>query len=268
MDGAGSVFHLASFISVSENHSDLVEKVNIQGTRNVVDACLAAGVKRLVHASSVQAYWQPDAAAATHEGMKLSLNGRSLLYDRTKAEGQRIVLEAVSRGLEAVVINPTGMIGPNDYNLSRMGEAILSIASGTYPLLVDGGFDWVDARDVVQGALAAEARGKSGECYLLSGHWVHLRDVSAAISRLTGKRTARLAVPLWLAGAGAWVNELIALLARRRTNFTPGVVRTLRMSRRISHEKASRDLGYEPRPFEETMRDTLDWFRQNGYLEG
>jgi dihydroflavonol-4-reductase len=87
------------------------------------------------------------------------------------------------------------------------------------------------------------------------------------ISRLAGRQTPTYAAPLWLAFFGSYFNLFFCTLMRKTANLTPGAIKTLRWSHRISHEKASRELGYRPRPFEETLRDTLDWFRDHGMLE-
>ena len=264
MRGVDAVFHLAGRISIAGSEAGLVERTNIEGTRNIIDACLRNGVRRLVHCSSIHAFAdKPE--GVLDETHHLALAGGAA-YDRSKAMGQSEVLQAVKRGLDAVIINPTAVIGPFDFAPSRMGRVLLGIARGSLPLLIDGGYDWVDARDVAAGAIAAEKRGRRGESYLLSGHWVHLRDVSAEISTVIGRRTPGGAAPLWLAMPASYAALAWGRMLGKSPLFTPTAIRTLRSHRSISHEKASAELGYAPRPFTDTIRDTLEWFRAAGKL--
>jgi dihydroflavonol-4-reductase len=268
LHGAETVFHLAGRISIVGAEGGLVEKTNVGGVRNIVKACLAKGVRRLVHCSSIHAFSTHPNDQVIDETRALAQGPEHMHYDRSKAMGQTVVLEGVRRGLDAVVINPAAVIGPHDYKVSRMGEVLLDIYHRRLPALIDGGYNWVDARDVVAGALAAEARGRTGECYLLSGHWVHLCDVSRLISSLTGRKTPQAATPLWLANLVAYVSLAWGRMQDKVPKFTPGAIRSIQMHRHISHAKATRELGYQPRPFEDTVRDTLEWFRQAGLLEG
>jgi len=268
LDGADTLFHLAGRISIVGAEGGLVERTNVAGVRSVVEACLSAGVRRLVHCSSIHAFDDHPHEQIVDETRALALGPEHMPYDRSKATGQAIVLEAVrQRGLDAVVINPTAVVGPHDYKLSRMGEVLLDIYHRRLPLLIDGGYNWVDARDVAAGAIAAERQGRRGECYLLPGHWVHICDVSRLISRLTGRGTPQAAAPLWLAMIAAVFCLGWGRLRGVTPKFTPAAVRSIRLHRQISGEKAARELGYRPRPFEETLRDTFAWFAEEGLLE-
>lgn len=268
MAGAGTVFHLAGRISIVGAEGGLVEKTNVGGVGNVLQACLESGIDRLVHVSSIHAFNTHPNDAVIDETRELALGPEHMPYDRSKAAGQTVVREAVSRGLNAVIVNPGAVVGPYDFKLSRMGEVFLDICLARLPALIDGGYNWVDARDVAAGAIAAEKKGRTGECYLLTGHWVHICEVSAIIARLTGRKTPMMATPLWLAGMASYLSLAAGALSRKTPKFTPGAIRSIRMHRHISHAKATRELGYAPRPFEQTVRDTLEWFREAGMLDG
>ena len=265
--GAGTVFHLAGRISIAGAEGGLVEKTNVRGVRGIVQACLDAKVRRLVHVSSIHAFSTAPGDQVIDETRELSLGPEHMVYDRSKAHGQLEVREGVKRGLDAVIVNPGAIVGPYDFKPSRMGEVFLDIYHRRLPALLDGGYNWVDARDVASGALAAERQGRKGECYLLTGHWVHICEVSALIGRMTGRRTPMLATPLWLAMAASYGSLAWGKLLGKTPKFTPGAVRSIQMHRNISHAKATRELGYNPRPFEETVRDTLAWFAEAGMLE-
>jgi dihydroflavonol-4-reductase len=266
MDGADTVFHLAARISIAGAEGGLVERTNVAGVRNVLQACRSVGVRRLVHCSSIHAFDARPTDGIIDETRPLALGPDHAAYDRSKAEGQQAVLEAARAGLDAVVINPSAIIGPFDFKPSRMGSVFLDICHRRLPVLIDGGYNWVDARDVAQGAVLAEQKGRTGESYLLCGHWVHIREVSRLIGRVTGRRTPTAAAPLWLAGAASWFSLGWGRVRGVAPKFTPAAVSALSSHRLISHGKAARELGYEPRPFEETVRDTLEWFGESGML--
>jgi dihydroflavonol-4-reductase len=278
LSGVGTLFHLAGRISIVGPEGGLVDHTNIDGVRAVVEACIDCGVKRLVHVSSIHAFesypndrrgrLHPAEARVIDETRALVTGPHHMAYDHSKAMGQLAVIDGVRRGLDAVIVNPGAVVGPFDFKVSRMGSVFLDIYHRRLPALIDGGYNWVDARDVAAGAIAAERKGRTGECYLLTGHWVHIRDVSALIGRLSGRKTPMLALPLWIAAVASWFSLGWGKLTGTTPKFTPGAIRSIQMHRHISHQKATRELGYEPRPFEDTVRDTLEWFRQAGMLEG
>jgi dihydroflavonol-4-reductase len=265
--GVKTVFHLAAKISIVGPEGGSVEKVNVEGTKNVIEACVRSKVKRLVHFSSIHAYKSDPVSVLIDEKRPLALEDDEFIYDRTKALGQRLVMEAVDRGLDAVIINPTSVLGPYDYKPSRMGEVLLDLYNNRYPALVDGGYNWVDARDVVSCALAAEKKGRKGEAYLASGTWLHVCEVARMIAKMYNRKTPSTATPIWLCMLPAHVMTAYAKMTKSIPLFTPYAMKSLRSHRHISHEKATRELGYTPRPLEETIRDTLAWFAEQGTLE-
>jgi len=264
VDGAKTVFHLAARISIVGPEGGLVERTNVLGARNVADACLAAGVGRLVHASSIHAFSTYPKNEVIDENRALALDRRHLDYDRSKARGTLEVLAAVERGLDAVIVHPSGIIGPYDFKVSRMGAVILDLVHRRLPALIDGGYDWVDVRDVVAGMLAAEQKGRRGERYLLTGRWAHIVELAALVTKLTGRPTPRFKTPLWLALPASYGSLFWGRITRTAPKFTPGAVRAVAMHRYISHMKATDELGYNPRPLEATIRDTLAWFTEAG----
>jgi len=156
------VYHLAARISISQYDWPLLEAVNVAGTRNVVEACRRCGVHRLIHFSTIHSIAQPSADGPVDESNSLVESRRYPAYDRSKAAAEGEVRRGVEKGLDAVIISPTGIIGPKDYKPSHFGDALLRLANGRLPSLVSGGFDWVDVRDVVRGAMRAEEIAPAG----------------------------------------------------------------------------------------------------------
>jgi dihydroflavonol-4-reductase len=265
-EGAEVVYHLAARIAIANEPWSLLEAVNVIGTRNVVEACLSCGVSRLVHFSSIHTLTDTDSDIPVDESNPLVESQRYPPYDRSKAAAEREVRHGIEKGLGAIIISPTAIIGPYDYRPSHFGEALLRLANGQLPALVSGGFDWVDVRDVVQGAMRAQERAPVGAKYLLSGHWLSLRDVAKMTEEITGVKAPGSVCPMWLARIGAPFITAFDRLARRRPLYTSASLQALRGHRQVSHRKATRELGYQPRPFRETLIDTLEWFEAAGRL--
>jgi dihydroflavonol-4-reductase len=262
------VYHLAARISIGADNWATLEKINVTATRNMVEACLSSGASRLVHFSSIHAMVQEPFDMPVDESRPLVKSKHHPCYDRSKAAGEEEVHKGIERGLDAVIINPTGIIGPNDFQSSYFGEAFLAMANGKLPALVRGGFDWVDVRDVAEGAILAEEKAPPGSKYLLSGHWAAVQDMAVMISEITGVSCPRFVCPMWLASGVAPVAENLARLTKRQSLFTGDSMRALRTcNHHISHEKATRELGYNPRPLRETIEDTLRWYAENGKLK-
>jgi len=267
IEGAEAVFHLAARVGIQGDRNGAAWAVNVGGTANVVRACLGAGVGRLVHFSSVDALEHDPWDRPLDETRSLVERAGALPYAASKAAAERAVAGAVRAGLDAVVVSPTAVLGPHDHRPSALGGVVLQIARGRLPALVDAGFDWVDVRDVVAGAVAALERGRRGERYLLSGRWAHLRELARTVAGAAGVPAPLLASPLWLARLGVPFATGLARLTGATAHLTRDALETLRTSHRdVRHDKATRELGYAVRPLADTTADTVAWFREVGML--
>ena len=267
--GAGTVFHLAVKVSAGWESAEEVHAINATGTRHVIEGCLGAGVRRLVHFSSIQALSASHGMNVLDETCALvASDDRSRgAYDRAKAEAEGLVKSASERGLCAIVLNPTAVLGPFDFQRSPMGEVLLALGRGKLPALVSGGScDFVDVRDVATGALAAERSGHGGERYILSGTRLSLVELARAWARVTGRPAPRLAVPMGLARLVAPLAPAWARWRGQRPLFTSESLRVLRTQPPASQRKAEAELAYRPRPLDETLRDTCAWMKNQGWL--
>jgi len=265
--GADTVFHLAARISIAGDRGGHVHNTNVRGTREVVRACLACRVRRLVYFSSIHAFCQRPLDEPLDETRRKSDHAKAYAYDHSKALAEKEIQAGIAAGLDAVIVNPTGVIGPYDFKPSRMGQVLLDLYHGRFGALVQGGFDWVDVRDAVAGALAAEEKGRCGENYLLPGTYFSFKDLAALIERTTGRRMPRFFAPLWLARPFAPFALAASRVLRKEPLFTPESLAALRGNRRVSRAKAEAELGYRPRPIEETIRDAYAWFREAGMID-
>ena len=267
-EGADVVYHLAAYISLLMSDHDRCTKVNVEGTRNVIEACRRNNVRRLVHFSTIHSLCGDPLDTPVDENRPLVESCRCAPYDLSKAAGERLVRQAAGEGVNAVIINPTGIIGLYDYRPSHFGQALIMMAEGRLPVLLEGGFDWVDARDVAEGAIKAEQAAPPGANYLLSGAWLSVKEVAAIVARKMGRKAPTLVCPIPLARACAPAVTAISQWTGARPIFTSVSLKALAGNRGISHARATRELGYEPRPVSQTLSDTIRWFRENGFIKG
>ena len=261
-----TVFHLATIITLKSSPDPLARLVNVDGVRNVVNACLQQGIRRLIHFSSIHAFSEIPRDQTIDEARPDCLGISRFPYDTSKAEGQRIVLEAASRGLHAVIIHPTAVLGPHDYIPSAMGRVLLDLWHGRLPALVSGGFNWVDVRDIVSGAITAAELGAPGEQYLLDGHYLSVSGLAALVHAAGGARPPRFTIPRWLAAMGLPFAAATSALTGAPPRFTRASLHALGNHQRVSYQKAAQQLHYAPRPIKQTIAETLDWFHQHGKL--
>jgi len=266
--GVDVVYHLAGAISLSMNDWPAVEAVNVIGTRNVVEACFKCGVRRLIYFSSIHSMVQTPLDLPVDEKRPLVDGFDCPPYDRSKAAGEREVREGIEQGLDAVILNPTAVLGPHDYQLSFLGEVLLRLAQGKLPALIEGGFDWVDVRDVANAAIRAEKDAPQGAKYLLSGRWAPVKELASLTESILGTPAPRITVPAWLARTGAPAMNFYNQVTGNRQLYSSVSIKALsECNKQISHERASRELGYQPRPLRDTLEDTFRWFQTAGLLD-
>jgi len=275
MAGVEVVYHLAGSISLEMNSALEMQAVNALGTHNVVAACLESGVQRLVHFSSIDAVRQDplDRLVDEHQPLvDILLSDHPSVnippYDLSKAQAEREVLAGIEKGLDAIIIRPTAMLGPYDFKPSYLGQALIQLATGRIPALVNAGFNWVDVRDVVAGAIRAEQVASNGACFILGGHWHTIREVAELVSADTHQAAPLLTVPMWLADAFAPLMLKLARFNGTHPIYTRVTLSALRGNRHLSSARAIHELAYSARPLAETVRDTLTWFKEHDYLRG
>lgn len=265
---ADQVYHLAAYISIQPGENDKLEQVNIEGTRNVLEACRLEGVSTLVYFSSIHALMlEPLDRPVTEDNPLLGERmGKGGAYDFSKARAEKLVRQNSCEGLGIRIVYPTAVFGPNDFRLSLFGQAIIKMANGRLPVAVSGGFNWVDGRDVAWGAVEAAERGADNDRYILSGHYLAMTEVAAAIAELTGVAAPRFVCPAWLAGLFSPMMGLWARMQGEAPIYTHDSLAALAANKVMSHAKATRELGYQPRPFHHSMRDALDFYSRQGAI--
>lgn len=266
LDGVDIAIHAAGKISIAGDPDGTVREVNVVGTKNVVEAALSCGVQRLLHFSSIHALDQTSTAELDETRPLVGEGG--LQHDLSKSDAEKEVLKGISQGLDAVILNPTAAIGPNDFRPSLLGQGLIALYNRKVPALVSGGFDWVDVRDVARAAILAIEKGKNGERYLLSGMWKTVRELALLVQEITGKTAPKFTSPHWLARMGIPIARAYSFITNTPALYTGETLEVLlRCNRNISCSKAKRELAFHPRPLIETLKDTFDWFKQTGQIQ-
>jgi dihydroflavonol-4-reductase len=256
--GIRDVYHCAGVVSVEGDPSGLVHDTNVQGTRDLMQACLAAGVRRVVHVSTAHSL-SPEPELPIDETRDLVPADHWSAYSGTKAEAERLVLEAVEQGLDVVIVNPSGMFGPFDFKPSHLGQVLVQLHDRSIPAMVNAGYDFVDVRDVAEGMIQAMSRGRKGERYLLTGRYRTLPQLAGLQLQLTRKRGPRLVCPMWIAKAATPLTGLWSRINNTPPLYTRESLRIVCENSIFDTSKARRELDHRPRPIEQTLLDTWKW---------
>jgi dihydroflavonol-4-reductase len=260
--GCGALFHVAADYRLWVRDPDVMYRANVEGTRALMEAALAAGVERIVYTSSVAVLGLKDDGSAADETTPSTLADMIGPYKRSKFLAEEAVRELVrDKRLPAVIVNPSTPIGPRDLKPTPTGRMIVEAASGRMPAYVDTGLNLVHVDDVAAGHLLAEQKGRIGERYILGGENLTLAQILRQIAALAGRKPPAFALPI----AAVWPIAVVAEAVGRLRDREPFVTRDgLRMARHkmfFSSDKAKRELGYHPRPAEQGLADAVAWFR-------
>lgn len=252
------VIHAAAVIDITSAVSKMAYEVNVQGTKNMVQLALMRPISRFIHVSSVHAIPEAPNGNLICETKRFSARQVEGGYAKTKAEASRYVMMAVDKwGLPAIILHPAGIIGPGDTGSNNIVSVLRSYLEGRIPACPRGGYNLVDVRDVAAAVIAAIHHGRVGETYILSGNHWEFRQLFTLIRQITGRGRRCAAVPMWLARLAAPLLEKTALRQHRRPLVTPYSLRALASNDNFTHEKATRELGFSPRPLYATLTDTL-----------
>ena len=259
------LIHCAARVTIASGIDPRVWRTNVFGTRNVLRMAKEAQVEKVILVSSVHAI--PEKGTPSYilkEVESFSPDRVEGQYAKSKAAAAQIALDFAKEGLPLSIVHPSGVIGPGDKRLeNHMVRTILAMAEGKIPAAISGGYDFVDARDVAEGILACVEKGRNGECYILSGHYITVREILEIIREEQGKNTRVPVIPIGVVRAAAPLSEKIAhFMGRKAPIMTPYSLDVLRGNGMFSREKAERDLGYSVRDIRTSILDTIYEFEQ------
>jgi dihydroflavonol-4-reductase len=265
-EGAEIVYHCAGIISILPGQKKQLFQVNVLGTRNVVNMCLETKVKRLVYTSSIHALSEPAPGIVIDESREFNPENVLGEYSKSKTLGTLEVIKGIEKGLDAVILCPSGIIGPHDYRVSEMGKLIVDFVKGKVKAYVDGAYDFVDVRDVAEGLILACEKGKKGECYILSGQQISVQQLLKFLEEISGVKAPSFKIFHQVARAAGFFNVLYCNLMKIKPLFTPFSIDVLASNSLVSCQKAKDEFGYSPRSIYESIKDAVQWFKQKGIV--
>ena len=260
------VIHCASMVTLSPDYNQKVYEVNVQGTKNIIDKCVEYCAKKLVYVSSTSVIPELPKGHMIKEVESYNPHVVIGFYAKSKAEATQLVVDAVKRGLDASVVFPSGICGPNDYAYGYITNLIIDYIAGKIPAGIDGSFNTVDVRDLADGIIACAEKGRSGEGYIMSNSKVSMHDLYKSISKASGSREVKLIIPVPIAKVIAAQSTVVSKLNRKPSLLTSFGIYNLVRNNDFSSEKAKRELGYRVRSFDETIKDTVLWLKKEGKL--
>jgi len=263
--GCDEVFHVAADYRFWARDFDELRASNVEGTRNLLDGALQAGVRRFIHTSTVgtvglSAQPSPCDEETPHEAGRAPSH-----YKRSKQEAESLALSYVAQGLPVVVVNPSTPIGPWDRKPTPTGKLLLDFFTGRMPAYVKTGLNFIHVRDVAQGHLLAAEKGQVGARYILGNANLSMREFLELLARIAGRRAPKLRIPYALAFAVGVASTALSAVSRAEPRVPLEAVRTSRRFMFFDSSKAIRELGLPQTPVETAAREALEWFRSNGY---
>jgi len=262
------VIHCASMVTVSDEFNQRLYDINVRGTRNILNKCLEHKVKKLVYVSSTSAIPELPHGQVIKEIDYYDHNAVIGHYGKSKALATQLVKDVVQyAGLDASIVFPSGICGPNDYAYGYYSNAIIDIVAEKMPAGIAGSFNAVDVRDLAEGIIACTEKGRKGEGYILSNNIVTIDDIFELVTKYTGAKRITTIMPLSVARGVAYFSEIYGNLTKTETALTSFAVYNLARNNDFSSEKAAKELGYKTRSFDETIRDTIVWLDAEGKLQ-
>ena len=262
--GCEVVYHVAADYRLWTKQPDEMFRTNVEGTRGVLEAARNAGVERVVYTSTVGCIGVPPGGVGD-EGSPVSLQEMAGPYKRSKFLAERAALEFASRDVPVVIVNPTAPVGDHDFKPTPTGKIVVDFVRGAMPAFLDTGLNIVDVGDVAEGHLAACERGRVGERYILGAENLTLEQIFLKLAEITGRRAPTLRVPYAVAFLAGVISTAWAGITGNQPRAPLDGVRMARKRMWVSHEKASRELGYCPGPASQALQRAVEWFRANEY---
>jgi dihydroflavonol-4-reductase len=266
LEGCEALFHVAADYRLGARDPKQLYRTNVEGTRAILTAARAAGVKRMVYTSSVATVGIPADGTPGEEDTPVALENMIGHYKRSKFLAEEVVRGAALDGASVVIVSPSTPVGPGDVKPTPTGQLVRDAAAGRMPAYVDTGLNIVHVDDVAAGHLLAYQRGRSGQRYILGGQDMTLREILAQIATLVGRKPPRIRLPYGAVLPMAYLAEGLAKITGRSGRLTLEGVRMSRKRMYFSSAKAMRELGYSWRAPVLAFEDAIRWFRETGRL--
>lgn len=261
------VIHCASIVTVNADYNKKVYEVNVNGTKNILRKCAEHDVKKLVYVSSTSAIPELPAGQRIVEVDHYDARGIIGFYGQTKAEASQAVMNAVKEyDLDASIVFPTGICGPNDFANGPVSSFIREYVGGEMPAGIAGYFNAADVRDLAEGCIACAHKGRKGEGYIMGNELVSMREMFGLLSDISGCKRVKTILPVSVGKIMGKLCDIQGKITGKTGRMTSFAVYNLIRNNDFDFTKAQRELGYQVRPFSQTIKDEIDWMRKEGML--
>jgi dihydroflavonol-4-reductase len=264
VDGCSRVFHVAADYRLWAKDPSELYLSNVDGTRNLLQAAKRAGIERFVYTSTVGCIGVPPGGIGS-ESNSVSLDQMHGAYKRSKFLAEQVALAEAAAGFPVVIVNPTAPVGDHDFKPTPTGKIVVDYLRHNMPAYLDTGLNLVDVRDVALGHIQACETGRPGERYILGSRNMTLREIFESLERISGIKAPTVQIPYAVAYAAGAVSTAWANLTGVEPRAPLDAVKMAKKKMFVTHEKASRELGFHPGSADEALRRAVEWFRHNGY---
>lgn len=266
MEGCDWVFHVAAVADYWRQGKEWLYKVNVEGTRRVLEGARLAGVQRVVFTSSLAAMGMPQPGQLLTEANEFNLEPAQFPYGHSKHLAELEVQRAVEQGVEAVIVNPSIVLGARDVN-QISGSIIVEVARGLVRFLPPGGANYVAVEDVAAGHIAAAEKGRTGERYILGGENLTSAEMVALVAEVVGRPAPRVRLPAWFLPPAAWAVRGARAILGNRVPMDENQVRLLARYVYADSQKAIAELGLPQTPVRTAVQRAYNWYNRNGVLQ-
>lgn len=262
------MIHSASIVTLDPNPNPKVHAVNVDGTKNIIDLCIKHKVKKLVYISSTGAIPEMPGNVQIKEVKHFDPKAVVGYYSETKAAATQLVLNAVKKykELDASIVHPSGICGPNDYAFGPVSNFLMQYAKGEMKAGIAGTFNSVDVRDLADGVITCCDKGRRGECYIMGNSLVSMKDMFRIVNRAAGLNYSPMILPVPVAKIVAKIMAVISKITGKPAMLTDFAIYNLARNNNFCYDKAITELGYKVRPFEVTISDEIRWLKAEGKI--
>jgi dihydroflavonol-4-reductase len=267
LEGCRQLYHLAADYRIWVNDPKAMYEINVQGTRNVMQAALAAGTEKVVYTSTVGVLASCLNGKPSNEDTPVSIGDMIGHYKRSKFLAEKEVCDFIRKGLPVVIVNPTTPVGAMDRRPTPTGKIIVDFLNGEIPAYLDTGMNFVDVEDVAAGHLLAAEHGRIGQRYILGNRNISLKDFFACLAGMAGRRPPRVRLPYFPVLVAAYFDETLSRITHKHPRVPLTGVRMARKYMYFDCSKAVRELRMPQNPVERALEKAIEWFRNHGYIK-
>lgn len=257
------VYHLAGIVEIGAGNKKKLYQVNVEGSKNILEACQTNKIPRLVYTSSVHAIEELPHGQLMSEVTSFSKEKVKGHYAKTKAIATDLMYNQTDPDLEVVIVHPSGVIGPYDYQLSNITQLFIDFLLGRLTAYMKGGYNFVDVRDVANGIILAGTKGKNKQCYILSGEEITVKELLDEIALYSGRKRVKTKLAFWFILSMSYFAEIYYKIAKQKPLFTHYSIIVLKSNYHFSNQLAKEELGFTARSIKISIHDAFDFARDN-----